>query len=51
MCVCSDLQDNPKYGIDLVCKMEEIGHISPVLADLVMEAGYNAIDKLYSQVS
>ena len=45
------MQEKPTSSIDLVCKMEEIGNISPVLADLVMEAGYRAIDKLYSQVS
>ena len=30
--------------------MEEIVNIHPVLADLVMEAGYRAIDVLLSQV-
>lgn len=49
--MCFILQENPTSSIDLVCKMEEIGDVSPVLADLVMEAGYRAIDKLYSKVS
>ena len=48
--MCSVLQENPTSSIDLVCKMEEIENINPVLADLVMEAGYCAIDKLYSKV-
>ena len=49
-CVCSVLQESSKSSIDLVCKMEEIENINPVLADLVMDAGYHAIDKLYSKV-
>ena len=44
------MQENPTSIIDLVCKMEEIENINPVLADLVMDAGYRAIDKLYSKV-
>ena len=48
--MCSVLQENPTSSIDLVCKVEEIENINPVLADLVMEAGYRAIDKLYSKV-
>ena len=50
ICVCSVLQENPTFSIDLVCKMEEIENINPVLADLVMDAGYRAIDKLCSKV-
>jgi hypothetical protein len=44
------MQENPTSSIDLVCKMEEIGEVNPVLADSVMDAGYRAIDKLYSKV-
>ena len=45
------MQEKSTSSIDLICKMEEIGNINPVLADLVMEAGYRAIDTMYSQVS
>ena len=31
--------------------MEKIDNISPALADMVMNAGYQAIDVLYSKVS
>ena len=31
--------------------MEEIENISPVLADTVMDAGYHAIDVLFTKVS
>ena len=31
--------------------MEEIENIHPVLADIVMEAGYHAIDILFLEVS
>ena len=44
-------KSSPKLGIDLVCEMEEIDNIHPVLADLVMGAGYHAIDVLYNEVS
>ena len=46
-----NMQEKSTSSIDLICKMEEIGNINPVLADLVMEAGYRAIDTMYSQVS
>ena len=49
--MCVTMQESPKSSISLVCMMEEIKNINPVLADLVMEAGYHAIDVLYSQVS
>ena len=45
------LQESPKLNIELVCMMEKIENISPVLADTVMEAGYYAIDVLFSEVS
>jgi hypothetical protein len=48
--VYSVMQENPTSSIDLVCKMEEIGEVSPILADSVMDAGYHAIDKLCSKV-
>ena len=48
---CACLQDSPKLSIDLVCTMEEIEDISPVLADTMMDAGYHAIDVLFSKVS
>ena len=38
-------------SIDLVCMMEKIDNISPALADIVMNAGYHAIDVLCSNVS
>jgi hypothetical protein len=44
------MQEKPTSSIDLVCKLEEIGEVSPVLADVVMDTGYRAIDKLYSKV-
>ena len=31
--------------------MEEVDNISPVLADTVMDAGYHAIDVLFTKVS
>lgn len=46
-----ELQKSPKLSIDLVCMMEEIEDISPVLADTVMDAGYHAIDIQFSEVS
>ena len=45
------LQKSPKLSIDLVCMMEEVDNISPVLADTVMDAGYHAIDVQFSGVS
>ena len=43
-------QNNSKLKVDLVCLMEEVDGINPVLADIVMEAGYSAIDDLFTPV-
>ena len=44
------IQESPKFKIDLVCVMEEVDNMNPVLVDIVMEAGYQAIDVLFAQV-
>ena len=36
--------------IEIVCMLANFDDINPVLADLVMEAGYQAIDFLFDQV-
>ena len=49
--IAAYLQESAKFKIDLVCMMEGIANISPVLADTVMEAGYHAIDVLCTKVN